>query len=102
MGVKIEMTRAGGLVDEWHNRTYFFFPPAPFVFLLATALVGFSEVSFLFRGTDVLTTGLKKDSSLPWEDLFLANLIFSMAFVTLSWLKPFSFTRNSTRPWRKN
>jgi len=59
-------------------QAYFFFPPA-FVFLFAAALVVFSEVSFRFSGADVLATGLKKDSSLPWDDLFLADLIFSMA-----------------------
>uniref|UniRef100_A0A0A9CUQ4 Flap endonuclease-1, putative n=1 Tax=Arundo donax TaxID=35708 RepID=A0A0A9CUQ4_ARUDO len=38
------------------------------------------------------------NAHLPWDDLFLADLIFSMAFVTRSSLKPFSFTKKFMRP----
>ena len=33
---------------------------------------------------DELATGLKNDSSLPWEDLFFADLIFSTAYIRKS------------------
>lgn len=55
-------------------------------------------VAFVLIGIDMLATDLENDSNWPCDDLFLAALIFSIAFVTLSLLNPFSVTRKVINP----